>query len=141
MNTNRGDRQEEMIISFPEADIAYVTYRIEGRTYVYDGDAVAIIDVSLRVDGIWQPPPESVFHWQGHANEGYDTLCVTDDNMRAGWQNVTGMRLSGDVWANETSTAVVRFYEMGAFTPEPATVLLLALGGALALLRRRSASS
>jgi hypothetical protein len=133
MNSNRGDRQEAMIISFPEADIAYLNYRIEGQTYVYNGDAQAIIDVSLRRDADWT----SVFHWQGHANTGYDTFWATNDNGGAGWQNVTGMRLYGDVWSNETSTAVVRFYEMAAFTPEPATLSLLALGGLAVLLRRR----
>jgi hypothetical protein len=128
-----GAKEIQAIITFPETSIAYVNYRIVGLSLLYDGDAVATLDVSLKEDLAWV----SIYSWTGHGGATNDTGWVTNDNGAAGWDNITGMRLFGRVSSTEMSTAVVRFYEMAAFTPEPATLSMLAIGAIWMVVRRR----
>jgi hypothetical protein len=123
----------DSIITFGKTDLSHVKYGMSGNCYQYDGGATCYLDVFLKISGGWS----SIWSWHGSGWQSINTGWVTDDNGGSGWSEVTGMRLYGSIWGSDTGSAVARQYEMEAWTPEPATLGLVATGMAWLVIRRQ----
>ena len=100
-------------IIFPQSKINYIKYRLSGASYPYDGTAAYNMEILLNVNGTWT----SVWSVRGSGGTVTDRNIQdeSENNSGVGWENVTGIKVTGSVTGTDTGSASVTTYEMQAW--------------------------